>query len=102
SEWGRGRRSGIRATRRPDITPGEHTEHLRGRAVPESREIGEALRIAEGTEHLIEEGDVAVVVGVQAALVVHGVPLGTLNDVADEVRRLHVEVLEDRHQEGGE
>ena len=42
----------------------------------------------------VDEGEVAVVVGVHPALVMHRVLLGALHEVAEPTRGLHVRVLE--------
>jgi len=54
----------------------------------------EVLRFAEGSEEAVPPGDVAIVEFVNVELVVNGVVLGTLQKIADPVRRANVAVIE--------
>lgn len=80
---------------RRDVLAQQHVHHPGRRAVVVPRVHLEPGGVAERAEDDVEDGEIRVVVAVQALAVVNGVAFGALNETAKPVRRCDVHVLED-------
>src|SRR6516165_7834141 len=87
---GRGTPAGSAVARRVDVLPAEHGNQTAVVGGLEAAVAAEFAWIPEAAEEQVPKWEVAIVVGVQAAPVMHAVRLRTLDEVADPLRSADV------------
>src|SRR3954463_14049593 len=82
-----------------NVASQQHRGDTCGGAIPEAVLLGEAGRVAIGAEDGVPERAGAVVVRVDASLMMQRMRFGPHQDPPEKARRAHVHVLEDSGRE---